>query len=296
MSIALALALALHLLLLFGIGIRPPPAPAAPAATRAFDLFVVTAPGPQLSRQAALPAQIDRDGETLAALPDLPADVREVLDTLELVGSPGPEGSAAATELALTAATPIPVRLPTPDPESSPESPPEPDRELAVPAPLTAARPAAPAPLPATADILASRSDELAAFNSRLAARAQGSGRARRKAVSSATREYRYASYMEGWRQKVERIGNLNYPGEARQRGIYGTLVMHVAVRADGSLEGARIVRSSGHEVLDQAALRIVELAAPFAPFPPDLRAEVDVLDITRTWQFERDHRLGWDN
>jgi protein TonB len=56
------------------------------------------------------------------------------------------------------------------------------------------------------------------------------------------------------------------------------------------------VVRSSGHDVLDQAAVRIVQLAAPFAPFPPDIAAETDVLDITRTWQFQRNNRLGWDN
>jgi protein TonB len=101
---------------------------------------------------------------------------------------------------------------------------------------------------------------------------------------------------MEGWRRKVERIGNLNYPREARELGLFGSLILHVAVRSDGSIEGIRVVRSSGHEVLDQAAVRIVELAAPFAPFPPNIKRETDVLDITRTWQFQRNHQLGWDN
>jgi protein TonB len=101
---------------------------------------------------------------------------------------------------------------------------------------------------------------------------------------------------MEAWRRKVERIGNLNYPSEARELGLFGSLILHVAVRADGSLEGIRVVRSSGHKVLDDAAIRIVELAAPFAPFPPNIKRETDVLDITRTWQFQRNNQLGWDN
>jgi len=147
------------------------------------------------------------------------------------------------------------------------------------------------------ADILASRNNEITRLTARINAQTNAyQNRARRKAISTSTREYRYASYMEAWRRKVERIGNLNYPSEARDQGLYGNLILHVAVRADGSLEGIRVVRSSGQEVLDQAAVRIVELAAPFAEFPPDIAAETDVLDITRTWQFQRNHRLGWDN
>jgi protein TonB len=108
----------------------------------------------------------------------------------------------------------------------------------------------------------------------------------RRKAVNASTQEYKYAAYLESWRSKVEKIGNLNYPDEAKRRKLYGNLLMHVAVRADGSVERIRVVRSSGHKLLDDAAVRIVRLSAPFAPFPPEIRKEVDVLDITRTWQF----------
>jgi protein TonB len=152
-------------------------------------------------------------------------------------------------------------------------------------------------PTASAADILASRNDEIARLTARINAQTQASqSRARRKAISTSTREYRYASYMEAWRRKVERIGNLNYPAEAREQGLSGNLILHVAVRADGSLEGVRVVRSSGQEVLDQAAVRIVELAAPFAEFPADIAAETDVLDITRTWQFQRNNRLGWDH
>ena len=108
----------------------------------------------------------------------------------------------------------------------------------------------------------------------------------RRKAINASTQEYQYAAYLEAWRSKVERIGNLNYPDEAKRNKLYGNLLMHVAVRADGSVERIRVVRSSGHKLLDDAAVRIVRMAAPFAPFPPGIRKNVDVLDITRTWQF----------
>lgn len=117
--------------------------------------------------------------------------------------------------------------------------------------------------------------------------------RPKRKAVNAATREHKYASYLEAWRRKVEYVGNLNYPDEARRHRIYGDLILHVAVRADGSVEQIRVIRSSGQPVLDDAAVSIVRLAGPFAPFPPDIKKEVDVLDITRTWQFLRGDRLG---
>jgi protein TonB len=77
---------------------------------------------------------------------------------------------------------------------------------------------------------------------------------------------------------------------------MYGNLILHVAVRADGNIERVRVLRSSGFDLLDEAAVKIVELAAPYAPFPPDIRAEADVLDITRTWQFLSSNRLGWEN
>ncbi|MBA1330730.1 energy transducer TonB, partial [Candidatus Endoriftia persephone str. Guaymas] len=94
-------------------------------------------------------------------------------------------------------------------------------------------------------------------------------------------------------RRKVERIGNLNYPDAAKRQQLYGNLVLHVAVRADGTIEKVRVLHSSGHKILDDAAIRIVRLAAPYSPFPSNIREEIDVLDITRTWQFLRSNRLG---
>jgi protein TonB len=90
----------------------------------------------------------------------------------------------------------------------------------------------------------------------------------------------------------VERVGNLNYPDEAKRMKLYGDLLLHVSLRADGSVKQIRVVRSSGHKVLDDAAVRIVRLASPFAPFPAEIRKEVDILDITRTWQFLSSNRL----
>ena len=110
--------------------------------------------------------------------------------------------------------------------------------------------------------------------------------RPRRKFLNARTQEYKYAAYMDAWRAKVERIGNLNYPEEAKRRHLTGDLVLEVTLRPDGSVGNMNVRRSSGHKLLDDAAMRIVELAAPFASFPPDIRAETDEISITRTWKF----------
>lgn len=116
--------------------------------------------------------------------------------------------------------------------------------------------------------------------------------RPKRKSIGARAQEYRFATYVESWRQKVEKIGNLNYPEAAREQKIYGQLQMTVYIKSDGSLERIDIRRSSGFPVLDEAAKRIVELGAPYAVFPDDIRKEVDILDITRTWTFTKEDNL----
>ena len=100
-------------------------------------------------------------------------------------------------------------------------------------------------------------------------------------------RQYRFAAYMDAWRAKVERIGNLNYPEEAVHRQLTGTLLMDVAINPDGSLHSVRVLRSSGEKVLDHAAKRIVRLAAPFPPLTKDILQDTDILHIPRVWQFK---------
>ena len=114
----------------------------------------------------------------------------------------------------------------------------------------------------------------------------------KRKFIGARTQEYRYAQYVEDWRGKVERIGNMNYPEAARRQKIYGKLTLTVNIRSDGSIENVEINKSSGQRILDAAAQRIVKLAAPYAPFPPDIRKETDILSITRTWTFTTNDQL----
>lgn len=115
--------------------------------------------------------------------------------------------------------------------------------------------------------------------------------RPRKQFVGARAAETRFAMYVEAWRQKVERVGNLNYPEAARGR-IYGSLRLTVAIKADGSVDTVQVDRPSGHDVLDRAAEKIVQLASPFAEFPPNIRRDTDILVITRTWTFARGDRL----
>ena len=100
------------------------------------------------------------------------------------------------------------------------------------------------------------------------------------------------AFYLNSWRRKIESVGNLNYPQEARKNKLYGSLRLVVAILPDGSLKEVEILESSGHTVLDDAAVRIVRLSAPYAPFPDELRQSTDVLEIIRTWQFRKNSSL----
>ena len=116
--------------------------------------------------------------------------------------------------------------------------------------------------------------------------------RPRKKNIGARTEEYRFAQYIEDWRQKVERIGTLNYPEAARGK-LYGSLVLTVSINHDGSLNRVDINRSSGYKVLDEAARRIVQMASPYSPFPPEIRRDTDILEITRTWYFTQGDQLS---
>lgn len=116
--------------------------------------------------------------------------------------------------------------------------------------------------------------------------------RPRKKFIGARVEEYRFAAYVEDWRLKVQRIGNLNYPAAAKGR-LYGSLVLTVVIKANGDLERVEVSRSSGQRLLDDAARRIVQMAAPYAVFPESIRRDTDLLEITRTWTFTKEDRLS---
>ena len=117
--------------------------------------------------------------------------------------------------------------------------------------------------------------------------------RPRKYTISSAsTKKSHDALYLDNWRRRIEAVGNINYPDEARRMQMYGNVRMLVALQPTGRIDEVRILLSSGHTVLDQAALNIVNLAAPFEPFPDELRAEADILEIIRTFRFHEGNSL----
>jgi protein TonB len=108
-----------------------------------------------------------------------------------------------------------------------------------------------------------------------------------RRMTSVATRSSMDAEYLNRWTQKVELMGNQNFPKAALENRIFGSLRLSVIINADGTVDKVEILKPSGHPILDQAALQIIRMAGPFDPFPPEIRQTADQLDIIRTWRFE---------
>ena len=120
-------------------------------------------------------------------------------------------------------------------------------------------------------------------------AREQSSEQNVRNIAGNETTNTEEQYYLKAWLKKVQEIGQLNYPQEAVEKKLYGKLRLYVAIKPDGSLEETRVVRSSGHDVLDEAAIHIVELAAPFSAFPKSMRESLDLLEIVREWEFRKE-------
>jgi protein TonB len=182
-----------------------------------------------------------------------------------------------------TPAPPPAARQPEPEPELSREEAGEAAPQESRPTPALPAR-------DFDSAVALQQAMDQASLDARRSSQVQVNARGERvrRITSASTRTAVEAAYLQSWRRKVEAIGNMNYPAEARARNLEGDLRVLVEVNARGTLLDIRILDSSGSEVLDQAALRIVRLAAPFLPFPEELRRETDVLHIVRTWQFRR--------
>lgn len=137
---------------------------------------------------------------------------------------------------------------------------------------------------------LMERSLEIASLEARLDAQQQAYARRPRvtRVTAASTLQSSNAWYVRNWVDKITRVGNSNYPQEARTRGIYGDLRLLVSLRKDGTVKEVSVLESSGSSVLDDAAIRIIRLAAPFAPFPDEMREKTDELEIIRTWSFQR--------
>lgn len=313
LALTLCLAVILHAMVVLGVSFTPEP----PARLRAegLEVTLVTQKSPTPPRKPDMLAQANAEGggssETVAR-PAAPLVAPHSAPTPEVAAAavPTPPVKAADDTLPFEPVPPSPtpqtVTQVAPRPAPAPEKlvKPAPVAKLREAAPQARSTPAEPAPAAApvpttptpaveaprdlpTAQQLITRSFAMASLQAELQQKLEMKAkRPRTKFVSATTQEYKYAAYMEAWRAKVERIGNLNYPDEARRKKLSGALLLDVSLKPDGSVLEIIVRRSSGHRVLDDAAVRIVELAGPFAPFPEEIRREVDILHVTRTWKF----------
>ena len=185
-----------------------------------------------------------------------------------------------------TGLAPQPLRAQTIAPVPPPESRVVTTRDSDTRAPAAEARPQPDRPELPQGEQKVQRDAEMARLAAEYHLRSElYAKRPKRKFVSASTKEYVYANYLRAWVDRAERVGNLNYPDEARRRRLAGTLVISVAVRRDGSVEQTRIIQSSGVPLLDSTAQRIVQLSSPFPPLP-ETAENVDILHVTRTWRF----------
>ena len=185
-----------------------------------------------------------------------------------------------------TGLAPQPLRAQTTAPVPPPESRVVTTRDGEARAPVPEARPQPDRPELPQGEQKVQRDAEMARLAAEYHLRSElYAKRPKRKFVSASTKEYVYANYLRAWVDRAERVGNLNYPDEARRKRLAGTLVISVAVRRDGSVEQTRIIQSSGIPLLDSTAQRIVQLSSPFPPLP-ETAENVDVLHVTRTWRF----------
>jgi protein TonB len=282
-GMTLCMAILFHAIIILGVTFAP-----EDRLTPRYDtmeIVLVQQQDLQPDADAKLLAQADLAGggdETSDVVPSTPVPPPFPDQQAQITSaSPQPQAPAPAAE--------NPEPQPAPEPQSRPAEKLVADdsgqAEVAVPQPQKE-NPGSQKRLPSAAELLRNSfniASLSAQVKNKLEARAQ---RPRRTFISASTRSYRYAAYMEAWRAKVERVGNLNYPDEARKRKLSGSLILDVALNPDGSVNEIVIRKSSGSNILDDAAIRIVHLAAPFSPFPDNIRKDTDILHITRTWQF----------
>ena len=281
-GLTLFVAVVLHAMIILGVGFNFESPEREPSPDRTLEIMVVRSPSESKKpEQADYLAQVNQQGGGME---------REKVKPTSQINPPAPRKAEQ-----------ISPRI-EPSPTTEQPATPVKQKVLSQPAPAEKKvqitkqkKPAKAKKKKVTADqLLASTNREI----DRLTAELDRKNRARakwqrHKKLTASTREYKYASYLNAWVKKVERIGNLNYPDEARRNRLFGDLILHVALSADGSVMGINVKKSSGHKMLDDAAIRIVRLSAPFAPFPPNIREETDVLDIIRTWQFRSNNQLS---
>jgi protein TonB len=270
MQVALAFSVVLHAIVLAGVSFKMPEPPRD--MPQALEVTLVNAQSPTRPQKAEALAQANLDGggntdakrRAKSPLP-VPSDAKETTELTmaqKRVEQLEREAKQLLTQAKSKAA--VPTVPDTPQPKEEPQV------------------------APNGTDIMA-RSLEIARLEASIAREWESyQQRPRRRFIGARTQEFRFARYIEDWRAKVERVGETNYPQAARDQRMYGSLVVTVSIKSDGTLERVDINRSSGQRILDASALHIVRLASPFAPFPPDIAKDTDIISITRTWIFTR--------
>lgn len=280
MQVSFVLSVLIHVVIIFGITFTMPSLSKLKHLDQPLEVTLVNSKTQERPVKADALAQVNLDGggntdEKVSAASPLPVPAEHKPMPEVTMAEKRVEKLEREAKRLMTKAKKAPAAVPPPQPKPQPQ-PHTPEPEAA----------------PNAADIMA-RSLEIARLEARISKRWNAyQQRPRRRFVGARTQEFRFARYIEDWRLKIERIGELNYPQAAREQKIYGSLVATVSIKADGSLERVDINRSSGEKILDQAAIRIVHLAAPYAPFPPDIAKDTDILSITRTWLFTREDQF----
>ena len=279
MQVAVAASFAFHLFVIVGLGFKLPLIPKSDAPHNVMDVVLVNAKSARKPDKADALAQANLDGggnteKDRRAKTPLPVAPRETPRQNVQVASRRTEVQENTTREMMTQIA-SPIAIPTPEPKPLEES----------------ERTDSP-----TANELMQRTLEAIRLEAQIARDMDAYQKIpRRKFIGAQAKEYRFARYVEDWRMKVERVGNMNYPEVARQNRLYGSLILSVSIRADGSIESVEVKRKSGQRILDAAAVKIVEMAGPYAPFPDDIRRDTDILNITRTWTFAKGDELHSD-
>lgn len=277
LGFTLLIAALLHLAIILGISFTVED---LPAQSKGLEVTLAQFASEKPPEEADFIAQADQQGSGSLEHEAVPSTPEEALfqdskiNEVSVDSSPQPTPPVEAPTPVLTTQQPQPQKVKQPETQTPIE------------------QPSRPAPVVMDRDQLAA---DIASLEAEYAVERQEFAKRPRisRQNTASTKRDISAWYRDEWRKKVERIGNLNYPDEARRQGIYGSLRLLVVIRSDGTIHEMTVMESSGQPVLDQAAQNIVRLSAPFAPFTGELVAQYDQVEIIRTWRFERGDRLS---
>lgn len=265
LSVAIFFALIIHALIILGVGFKltlPKPPREAPI----LEITIAQTPSATTPKDYDFLAQANQDG---GGVNDKAGRPRQQTPAI----TPGQDGTHAVDA------------APTPTPPPRQQQQVVAGRESPQKTPSRPSETAPETPKPSAADLI-NASQQLAVASAFREDGDDGTRAPTKQRITARTKHHPSAAYMKAWIDKVEEVGNLNYPDEARRRRLSGSLILEVTIWPDGRLKDTRILEPSAHPALNEAALRIVRLAAPYAPVPDEVLQGHELLVITRTWEF----------